>query len=69
MKEFFTEENGRLSMKRLVGFIASLSLCTTMIAKPLEYTVYSVCFLASSALGFTTMEKIFKRKEDGTKEA
>ena len=69
MMQFFKDEKNRLSMKRLVGFITSLSLCVTMIVKPLEYTVYSVCFLASSSLGFTTMEKIFKKKEDGSKEA
>jgi hypothetical protein len=68
MIEFFKDENNRLSMKRLVGFISTLSLCVTMILKPLEYTVYSVCFIASSSLGFTTMEKIFKKKEDGSKE-
>ena len=69
MIRFFKDDNNRLSMKRLVGFITTISLCIAMVIKPLEYTVYSVCFLASSSLGFTTMEKIFKQKKDGSKEA
>jgi len=61
MRQFFTEESNRLSMKRLCAFVGTLSICATMIAKPTEVAIYSVTFLVSSALGFAFAEKIFKK--------
>ncbi len=69
MKEFFTENNGRLSMKRLCGLMCVLSLCVTMyhnsfseLAKaPSEALVYAVASLAFGCLGLTTAEKIFQK--------
>lgn len=61
MREFFTEENDRLSMKRLCAFIGSLALCVTMVLNPIDSSIYSVAFLVSSSLGFTTFEKIYKK--------
>jgi len=61
MRQFFTEESNRLSMKRLCAFVGTLSICATMIAKPTEVAIYSVTFLVSSALGFASAEKIFKK--------
>lgn len=61
MRQFFTEESNRLSMKRLCAIIGTLSLCATMIAKPTDVAIYSVTFLVSSALGFASAEKIFKK--------
>jgi hypothetical protein len=48
-------------MKRLCAFIGTLSICATMIAKPTEVAIYSVTFLVSSALGFSSAEKIFRK--------
>jgi len=61
MRQFFTEESNRLSMKRLCAFVGTLSICATMIAKPTEVAIYSVTFLVSSAFGFASAEKIFKK--------
>ena len=64
MRQFFTEGNNRLSMKRLCAFIGTLSLCATMIAKPNDGSIYAVTFLVASALGFSSAEKIFKKDEN-----
>jgi hypothetical protein len=71
MKQFFTEDSGRLSMKRLCGFLCVLSLCVTMYHNsfsdlnkaPSEALVYAVASLAFGCLGLTTAEKIFKKEE------
>lgn len=62
MRQFFTEDNNRLSMKRLCGFICTISLCAGLIRTPTEALVYSVAALGSACLGFTAAEKIFKPK-------
>jgi hypothetical protein len=61
MRQFFTDESGSLSMKRLVGFICALVLCGKLIHTPTESLVYLVGCLAAAALGLTTAEKIFKK--------
>ena len=61
MKQFFTEENGRLSMKRLCGFFCTLSLCIKLLGTPTEALVYSVATLGASCLGLTAAEKIWKK--------
>jgi hypothetical protein len=69
MKQFFTEDSGRLSMKRLCGLLCVLSLCVTMYHNsfsdlnkaPSEALVYAVASLAFGCLGLTTAEKIFKK--------
>ena len=69
MKEFFTEENGRLSMKRLCGLLCVISLCVTMYhnsfsdehTAPSTILVESVALLAFGCLGLTTVEKVFKK--------
>jgi hypothetical protein len=71
MKQFFCEENGQLSMKRLCGFMCVISLCITMYhnsfseenTAPSEALVYAVASLAAACLGFTSIEKIFKKSE------
>jgi hypothetical protein len=75
MKQFFCEDNGRLSMKRLCGFICVIALCATMYHNsfseshfaPSESLVYAVASLAFGCLGLTSAEKIFKKKEDESK--
>lgn len=61
MRQFFTEESNRLSMKRFCAFIGTLSLCATMIAKPNDASIFAVTFIVSSALGFASAEKIFRK--------
>jgi hypothetical protein len=69
MKEFFTEDNGRLSMKRLCGLLCVISLCVTMYhnsfsdehTAPATILVESVALLAFGCLGLTTIEKVFKK--------
>lgn len=60
MRQFFTENNNRLSMKRLCGLICTLSLCIKLIHTPTDALVYSVAFMGGGFLGLTTAEKIFK---------
>jgi len=69
MKQFFTEDNGRLSMKRLCGLLCVISLCVTMYhnsfsnehTAPATILVESVALLAFGCLGLTTVEKVFKK--------
>jgi hypothetical protein len=69
MKQFFTEDNGRLSMKRLCGLLCVISLCVTMYhnsfsdehTAPATILVESVALLAFGCLGLTTIEKVFKK--------
>jgi hypothetical protein len=61
MKQFFKDENGNLSMKRLCGFICVFALCINLVHKPSETIIISVATLAGAALGMTSAEKIFKK--------
>jgi hypothetical protein len=69
MKQFFTEDNGRLSMKRLCGLLCVIALCVTMYhnsfsdehTAPATILVESVALLAFGCLGLTTLEKVFKK--------
>ena len=63
MKQFFTDENGSLSMKRLCGFLCTVALCVKLLHTPTDALVYSVSALAGAALGYTMAEKIFKKKD------
>lgn len=72
MKQFFCEDNGRLSMKRLCGLMCVLALCVTMYHNsfsteniaPSPILVESVALLAFGCLGLTTAEKIFKKNSN-----
>jgi hypothetical protein len=72
MKQFFTEDNGRLSMKRLCGLLCTIALCATMYHNqfseqhfaPSSILVESVALLAFGTLGLTSVEKIFKKKDN-----
>jgi hypothetical protein len=69
MRQFFTEDNDRLSMKRLCGFICVVILVVTMYhnsfyeTEPSEALVYAVGSLAFGCLGLTSAEKIFKKDD------
>ena len=72
MKQFFTEDNNRLSMKRLCGFFCTLTLCITtyhnsfseLNKAPSEALVYAVAGLAAACLVLTAAEKIWKKEEE-----
>jgi hypothetical protein len=71
MRQFFTDENGSLSMKRLCGLLCVIALCVTMYhnsfseehTAPSTILVESVALLAFGCLGLTSAEKIFKKKD------
>jgi len=71
MKQFFCEDGGNLSMKRLCGLLCVVALCITMYHNsfspldkaPSESLVWAVASLAFGCLGLTTAEKIFKKEE------
>ena len=70
MKQFFNDENGSLSMKRLCGLLCVIALCVTMYhnsfseehTAPSTILVESVALLAFGCLGLTSAEKILKKK-------
>ena len=72
MKQFFQEDNGRFSMKRLCGLLCTIALCATMYHNqfseqhfaPSPILVEAVAMLAFVTLGLTSVEKIFKKKND-----
>lgn len=71
MKQFFQEDNGQFSMKRLCGLLCVLALCITMYHNqfseqhfaPSSILVESVALLAFGCLGLTSVEKIFKKND------
>jgi hypothetical protein len=71
MKQFFQEDNGRFSMKRLCGLLCVITLCVTMYHNsfseehiaPSTILVESVALLAFGCLGLTSVEKIFKKND------
>jgi hypothetical protein len=71
MKQFFQEENGQFSMKRLCGLLCVIALCATMYhnqfsdehTAPSPILVESVALLAFGCLGLTSVEKIFKKND------
>jgi hypothetical protein len=72
MTQFFKDENGNLSMKRLCGLLCVIALCVTMYhnsfseehVAPSAILVESVALLAFGCLGLTSAEKIFKKKNE-----
>jgi hypothetical protein len=72
MKQFFNDEKGNLSMKRLCGLLCVIALCVTMYhnsfseehTAPSAILVESVALLAFGCLGLTSAEKIFTKKKN-----
>lgn len=72
MKQFFCDESGQLSMKRICGLLCTVSLCITMYhnsfsdehTAPSTVLVEAVAMLAFGCLGLTSVEKIFKNKNN-----
>ena len=76
MTEFFKDENGNLSMKRLCGLLCVIALCVTMYhnsfseehVAPSAILVESVALLAFGCLSLTSAEKILKKKDGDSAE-
>ena len=72
MKQFFQEDNGRYSMKRLCGLLCTIALCATMYHNqfseahfaPSPVLVEAVALLAFGALGLSSVEKFKKTEND-----
>ena len=67
--ETFKDERGRYSSKRLIGIIAGLTLCVTLVLnsfynesiKPSDTLVYAVAMLSFGCLGLASIDKIWGR--------
>lgn len=76
MTQFFKDENGNLSMKRLCGLLCVIALCVTMYhnsfseehTAPSAILVESVALLAFGCLSLTSAEKILKKKDGDSAE-
>ena len=76
MKQFFIDETGKLSMKRVCGLLCTLALCVTMYHNsfspvyqaPSNVLVEAVAALAFGCLGLSTVDKVFDKKENKTQE-
>jgi hypothetical protein len=79
LSEIISDENNRLSSKRIVGLLTSTSLCITLYQNsfseqhiaPSTPLVESVAALAFGCLGLASLDKYTKRKlnkESETKE-
>jgi hypothetical protein len=76
MKQFFIDETGKLSMKRVCGLLCTVALCVTMYHNsfspldqaPSTILVESVALLAFGCLGLSSVDKIFTKKENKTQE-
>ena len=72
MKQLFFDETGKISMKRLCGLLCTVALCATMYHNqfseqhfaPSPILVEAVAMLAFGTLGLTSVEKIFKKKDN-----
>jgi hypothetical protein len=73
MKEFFYDEKGKLSMKRICGLLCTIALCVTMYVNsfstvdqaPSPVLVESVAALAFGCLGLSSFDKFTHRKNGG----
>ena len=70
MKEFFYDETGKLSMKRVCGLLCTVALCVTMYhnsfspadEKPSDVLVEAVAALAFGCLGLSSFDKFTASK-------
>jgi len=70
MKEFFYDETGKLSMKRVCGLLCTIALCVTMYHNsfspadeaPADVLVEAVAALAFGCLGLSSFDKFTDRK-------
>ena len=76
MKEFFYDEKGKLSMKRVCGLLCTIALCVTMYHNsfspadeaPADVLVEAVAALAFGCLGLSTFDKFTHRKHGNKSE-
>jgi hypothetical protein len=76
LKELLSDENGRLSSKRVVGVLCAIFLCITLYENsfsdehiaPSVPLVETVGALAFGCLGLSSIDKFTKRKLDSNNE-
>ena len=69
-RELFTDDKGRISSKRLMGIVCTLTLCVTLYHNsfsdqsvvPSPALVESVALLAFGCLGLTSVDKFISAK-------
>ena len=74
MKQFFQEDNGRYSMKRLCGLLCTIALCATMYHNqfseqhfaPSPVLVEAVALLAFGCLGLSSVDKFTGKKKSNS---
>jgi hypothetical protein len=74
MRQFFCDESGQLSMKRICGLLCTIALCVTMYHNsfspedqaPSPVLVDAVALLAFGCLGLSSIDKIFGKKSTNT---
>jgi hypothetical protein len=72
MKQFFIDETGKLSMKRICGLLCTISLCATMYQNsfttqdvaPSSILVECTTALAFGCLGLSSVDKIWGKKNE-----
>lgn len=68
MREIFTDENGRLSSKRIAGMICIIALIISLVAntfshetiKPSDTLVNAIALFSFGAFGLTSLDKYTK---------
>ncbi len=76
IKQMFSDERDRVSSKRAMGVICTLTLCATLYHNsftttefaPAESLVDSVALLAFGCLGLTSIDKFISAKNGGNKD-
>jgi hypothetical protein len=71
MKQFFVDETGKLSMKRICGLLCTISLCATMYhnsfstqeVAPSNILVECTTALAFGCLGLSSVDKIWGKNK------
>lgn len=74
MKQFFIDETGKLSMKRVCGLLCTIALCVTMYHNsfspldqaPSTVLVDAVAMLAFGCLGLSSIDKIWGKDKNDT---
>lgn len=61
IKEMLSDRGG-VSNRRVLAWVITLSLCTTLFLSPSEYIIYGLVAIDMSLIGATTATTYFKKK-------
>jgi predicted membrane channel-forming protein YqfA (hemolysin III family) len=67
LKELFSDENGTLSSKRMVGFLGAVCLFINMFIHNKAYSVDAVLIISLGSLGISGVEAIMQNFGDKTR--